>query len=77
MPIELLLPDHVRLTEGEHEVLVLLAAGCSNAAIAESLDLPLPTVKTRLRRFRDRTGLSGRQLHTWLREHYVCCLTAA
>ncbi|TFC49697.1 LuxR family transcriptional regulator [Cryobacterium sp. TMT1-21] len=49
------------LTEREHEILILLAQGCSNREIAQTLHLGVNTVKWYLKRLFSTLGVSGRQ----------------
>jgi DNA-binding CsgD family transcriptional regulator len=49
-------PEGALLTPKEREVLVLVLRRCSNAEIAETLYLSLPTVKTHLRNILRKLG---------------------
>jgi DNA-binding NarL/FixJ family response regulator len=73
MPVQDL-STHLLPTPGEKAVLHLIAAGMSNAEIATALGLLVRTVESRVRRFSDRTGLSGRALAAWAAKHDTCCL---
>lgn len=53
-------PDPVRLTPREREVLVLVAEGCSNPAIAKRLTIGESTVKTHLLHVYEKLSASGR-----------------
>lgn len=66
---------HLPMTRAEVQVLQWLAHGCSNEEIAESLDVRIDVVISRLRRFHDRTGLSGRSAVAWAVRHEDCCLS--
>ncbi len=48
------------LTEAEHTVHVLLCAGGSNAAIADTLHLGTETIRTHAKRIYAKLGVSGR-----------------
>lgn len=65
---------HHSLSDGEREVLRLVSRGLTDEEIAQSLEVGLLAVRSRLQRFRDRTGLSGRQLVAWTASHLECCL---
>jgi DNA-binding NarL/FixJ family response regulator len=52
--------DFTQLTEREHEVLSLVARGLSNAELAETLHLSLPTVKTHVSRILTKLGARDR-----------------
>lgn len=57
----------VELTVRERELLLLVAAGWSNAAIAEKLCCHVDTVKNRLRAVVRKLGARAGQ--AWLRQH--------
>ena len=65
---------HWGLSEPELDVLTYLADGFSNDKIADALGLSANPVESRLRRFRERTGLSGRALTVWAVENRECCI---
>jgi DNA-binding NarL/FixJ family response regulator len=52
--------DFTQLTEREHEVLSLVARGLSNAELADTLHLSLPTVKTHVSRILTKLGARDR-----------------
>ena len=52
--------DFTQLTEREHEVLSLVARGLSNAELADTLHLSLPTVKTHVSRILTKVGARDR-----------------
>jgi two-component system vancomycin resistance associated response regulator VraR len=49
-----------RFSERELEVLRLVVAGETDAAIAEKLFIPVPTVKTHIQNMKNRTGFRNR-----------------
>jgi len=52
--------DFTQLTEREHEVLSLVARGLSNAELADTLHLSLPTIKTHVSRILTKLGARDR-----------------
>jgi DNA-binding CsgD family transcriptional regulator len=54
-------PEGVRLTPKEREVLVLMLRGCSNAEMVEKLFLSLPTVRTHVRNILRKLGAKNRR----------------
>ena len=68
------LTEHHPVTPGEREVLSCVRTGMSDAAIARQLNADIRAVQSRLRRFYERTGLSGRVAVGWTVEHFHCCL---
>jgi len=48
------------LSEREHDVLTLIAAGYSNKAIAKRLDISLNTVKTHTKNINSKLNVSSR-----------------
>ena len=48
------------LTDRQEEVLMLLAEGCSDAEIAASLSLSLPTVRSHVHHIKQRVGVASR-----------------
>ncbi len=74
-PIE---EHHDDLTPTERVVLRHIARGESDSQITDlEGDLTLTAVRSCLRRFRERTGLSGRALDAWAVKHEECCINAA
>lgn len=67
---------HWDLTAAEREVMRLRAQGTADAAIMEALDLTFPALRSRLRRFADRTGLTHYELVAWCATHVECCVEA-
>lgn len=55
------LPEHVRLTSREHEVLDLVAAGLQNKEIASRLHITLPTVKNHVHRILEKLQVRRRR----------------
>jgi DNA-binding NarL/FixJ family response regulator len=69
------LHDHVRLTDAEREVLLLVADGRTDEQIASDLVLTRDAVHSRIERFVERTGLHGaRRLAAWCARHQDCCI---
>ncbi len=66
-----------RLTPTECKVLARMALGESDQQIADHKAMTISAVQTCVRRFRERTGLSGRTLAVWAAKHEECCLNAA
>lgn len=52
--------DAVRMTQREHEVIALIAAGMSNKAIAHELNIATDTVKSHVRNIMDKLALRSR-----------------
>lgn len=71
---ESLLAGHFELTDTERGILTLLGQGLTDALIAEALPSSKMGVRSGIRRFRDRTGLSGRELVAWAGHHELCCI---
>ncbi len=69
--------DHQELTAAEREVLMLVAEGRTDAEIATALRLTTGTVAQRIHRFCDRTGIHGRLLVVWTKDHRDCCVASA
>lgn len=63
------------LTDAELPVLALVATGQSDEGIAEALGQSLASVRSTVRRFRERTGLAGRLLVAWAGRHERCCIS--
>lgn len=63
------------LTVAEACVLARVARGCTDDRIAEDLKKSLASIRSTLRRFRDRTGLAGRALAVWAAVHDRCCIS--
>jgi DNA-binding CsgD family transcriptional regulator len=68
---------HYDLTPSEGRVLRLVAAGESDADIEADPDMTAAAVHSLIRRFRERTGLAGRALAAWCRQHRECCISIA
>jgi len=66
--------EHQKPTAAEREILALIAEGQSDAAAAAALRLSTVAVGQRIHRFCDRTGIRGRRLVVWAREHRTCCI---
>jgi len=64
------------LTDAERPVLELVATGQSDEGIAEALGQSLASIRSTLRRFRERTGLAGRVLVAWAVRHEGCCISS-
>jgi len=62
---------------GEFPVLQRRAVGQEDREIMEALGLTFPALRSRLRRFSDRTGLGHLRLVAWCQRHSVCCLEMA
>ena len=73
--LEISIETCYELTDAELPALALLAAGQSDEEIAESLGQSLGSIRSTLRRFRDRTGLAGRALTAWAVRHKRCCIS--
>ena len=69
------LNEHFEATASEREVLLLLALGFTNDEIATAIDSTIVAVVSRLRRFHERSGLTGRTGVAWAVHHHDCCLT--
>ena len=69
--------EHWKLTPAEADVLRLVAKGAQDEAIAAELKISVPAVRSRLQRFYDRTGLHGRRVVCWAKDHLGCCIHAA
>ena len=65
------------ITPGERPVLALVAQGKSDLEIEAELGLTDAAVRSLVRRFRERTGLSGRALVVWCHQHRACCISIA
>lgn len=65
---------HVALTSAEHEVLALVALGLSDLEIAAHLNLSATAFTQRVHRICERTGLRGRRLVVWSKDHSACCV---
>ncbi|MFN8507037.1 MAG: LuxR C-terminal-related transcriptional regulator [Dehalococcoidia bacterium] len=69
------LDAHVSLSRTEAAVLEHLAAGLSDAEIAEVLGITTRAVRGRLQRFYDRTDLRPARLTAaWCGRHLDCCV---
>jgi DNA-binding CsgD family transcriptional regulator len=68
---------HYDLTPAEGRVLRLVAEGESDAEIEAELDMTAAAGHSLTRRFRERTGLAGRALAAWCRQHRACCISIA
>ncbi len=68
------LAEHYPLTPAEAAVVALVALGKSDAEIAADLETTEAAVHSCLRRFRERTGLAGRQLTAWTVRHERSCI---
>ncbi len=68
------LDEHHDLTSTERAVLAFVARGSTDAAIETGLEMTEAAVQSCLRRFRERTGLSGRALAVWAAKHEQCCI---
>lgn len=68
--------EHVETTDVERTVLVLIAQGLSDGDIAHRLGIEPAAARSRVARFRERTGLAGRGLAVWCARHRDCCLQA-
>lgn len=73
--LEISIETCYELTGAELPVLALVAAGQGDEEIAESLGQSLGSIRSTLRRFRDRTGLSGRTLTASAVRHTRCCIS--
>ncbi len=66
------LPPTTPLSEREREVLHLIVNGLGNEAIAETLTISLPTVKTHVRHIFEKLGVSDRtQAAVWAVRHGI------
>ena len=72
-----LLAIHWEITAAECAVMRLRARGTGDAAIMEALALTYPALRSRLRRFADRTGPTHYELVAWCATHVECCVKAA
>ena len=70
------LDEHYALTSSEKPVLALVARGASDRDIEAELALTGVGLHSCLRRFRERTGLTGRLLVAWSARHGECCIAA-
>ena len=61
-------------TASEREVLIVLAAGATDEEIVAATGLNLWAVRSRLRRFYERSEISGRFAVAWCSRHRDCCL---
>ena len=52
----------------------LRARGKDDAAVMAALGLTFPALRSRLRRFADRTGLTHFELVAWCATHVKCCV---
>ena len=69
--------EHWKLTPAEAEALRMVAEGAPDEAIAAELKISLSAVRSRLQRFYDRTGLHGRRVVCWAKDHLGCCIQTA
>lgn len=69
--------SHLATTRAEREILSLIADGAADREIADHLVLTVRGVRSRLQRFSDKSGLSGRRLVAWCVRHRYCCLLDA
>ena len=66
--------EHLALTPNERRLLGEVARGASDREISEVIGQTEVSVRSGLRRFRDRTGLAGRRLVVWAVIHWPCCV---
>lgn len=66
--------EHLILTRNERRLLREIARGATDREISVATGQTEVSVRSGLRRFRDRTGLAGRRLVVWAVEHSPCCV---
>jgi len=74
VPVQGYLEIHHVASTAERAVIRLVADGLSDEEIAALLAFSVRTIETRIYRFSRRSGLRGRRLPLWSRQHLTCCL---
>ena len=68
------LDEHHGSSDAERDILLLISRGDSDGEICQILDIEYEALKSRRRRFVERSGLSSRRLVAWAARHESCCL---